>query len=213
MLGRFSNWNTRGRLGLIASVTVVLTGAIAWVSGTPSTVGFHRASVIETIAPNTTAPKTNTEIQTDARTSAQPTVHAAVASAPAPNLLTAYGVSTQVDADPTPKPGAKRQSAWSDLQSADLLRMQPAQVERFGRILGLDAAAMDYLRSVNAGEAIQATSAVERRVVTGTRLAQLGDIVRTSPAYAKNPDAFARRPLFQLLLRTEMPVPANEARP
>ena len=91
--------------------------------------------------------------------------------------------------------------------------MPPAQVERLGRILGLDAAAMDYLRSVNAGEAIQATSAIERRVVIGTRLAQLGDIIRTSPAYAKNPDAFAKRPLYQLLLRTEMPVPAIEARP
>lgn len=213
MLRQLRNWTKRGRWGLTAAAAVVLTGALAWVSGTPSEVGSHRASVIETIAPNTTAPKTNTEIQTGARTSAQPIVHAATSGAPPPSLLAASGASTQVDAVPTPKPAAKRQTAWRDFQGADLLRLRPAQVERLGRTLGLDAAAMEHLRSVNAGDAAPATSAGARRAAISTRLAQLGNIVRTSPAYAKNPDAFERRPLVQLLLQTETSVPAIEARP
>lgn len=213
MLRQLRNWTKRGRWGLTAAAAVVLTGALAWVSGTPSEVVSGRVSLIEASAPKTTAPKTNTEIQTDARASAQPILHAATSGAPPPSLLAASGASTHVDADPTPQPAAKRQTAWSDLQGADLLRLRPAQLERLGRILGLDAAAMEHLRSVNAGDAASATSAGEQRAAIRTRLAQLGNIVRTSPAYAENPDAFESRPLLKLWLQTETLVPAIEARP
>ena len=78
---------------------------------------------------------------------------------------------------------------------------------------------MTRLQTLNAsddsasGQPQTGTSALERREAMTSRLAALADIVRTSPAYREDPDAFGNRPLIKLLLRQDASVAVPEFAP
>ena len=144
---------------------------------------------------------------------AHATVPTAVGSAPQSTLSAAPSPAPRLNGGNRSNQDAQKQAARRGRGLSQLPRLRPAQVERLGRILELDHEGMERLRSLNraADEAVDpsrvVTSATDQRTALAARFAELGDIVRTSPAYRENPKAFEQRPLVRFLLTADVSAP------
>lgn len=194
----------RGRRWFFVAAAVMLVGVLTWAMDA----SFIRDANIET-----TATDPSDQLHTDARISEQSPVSAPVANASLPNKTPSPRVPGVVMAGQGQEQTATWRAGLGGALNTDLPGLRPAQVDRLGRILQLDAVGMERLRSLNETEVSAAASAGERRGAIRRRLAQMGEVVRTSPAYLENPSAFERRPLIKLLLQAEATLPAKQAAP
>ena len=190
--------NVQRRRWLLVIGALILTIIVAWVSGAPS----ERRAIS-----NISVLEAGNKLQTTKEKSEQtPAQTAASGAAPASNS-TMLSASAPVNAGPLANRASQRRDAWNDRRAPRKLRLRPAQLERLGRLLKLDPEGMTRLQTLNAsddsaaGQPQTGASALERREAMTSRLAALADIVRTSPAYREDPDAFGNRPLIKLLLQ------------
>lgn len=194
----------RGHRWFFVAAAAIIIGALTWAMD---------ASLVRDSSIKATALDPSDQLRASLQSSEQSPVSAPVSSAPSPNQTPSPKTTGVVEGAQGPEQTATRRASLGAPLNADLPGLRPAQVDRLGRILQLDAIGMERLRSLNETEASPATSAVGRRGAIRRRVAQLGEIVRTSPAYLENPTAFERRPLIKLLLQAEASFPPNQAAP
>ena len=189
---------------------LILTIIVAWVSGAPSE---RRVKL------DTSVLETGNKLQTAKGKSEQTPAQTAASGAAPTSNPTMLSASAPVNAGPLENRASQRRDAWSDLRTPRRLRLAPVQLERLGRLLRLDPEGMIRLQTLNAGDDSATgqpqtgASAIERRKAMTARLAALSDIVRTSPAYLKDPDAFGKRPLIRLLLQRDASAAVSEVAP